>query len=159
MPREALVEPGFEEFAYEDGPLSVGEGRGETPRERLEHRCHQFVANLCRSRRDGVHRTEGPPPPPRYVDHADALRDRFGGELLSKAAGASIRRTKIRRTKIRRTKFIPRIVADHIMMQEDFERLREFLLETDNLPEISGDLRKLIEEEWPELLYKLPPKE
>ena len=78
---------------------------------------------------------------------------------MSKAAGASIRRTKIRKTKIRRTKFIPRIVADHIMMQEDFERLREFLLETDNLPEISGDLRKLIEEEWPELLYKLPPKE
>ena len=55
--------------------------------------------------------------------------------------------------------FTPRIVADHIMMQEDFERLHEFLLETDNLPEISSDLRKLIEEEWPELVYKLPPKE
>ena len=50
------------------------------------------------------------------------------------------------------------IVADHIMMQEDFERLHKFL-ETDNLPEISSDLRKVIEEEWPELVYKLPPKE
>ena len=44
------------------------------------------------------------------------------------------------------------------MMQEDYERLHEFLLETDNLSEISNDLRKMIEEEWPELVYKLPPK-
>jgi hypothetical protein len=82
----------------------------------------------------------------RNADHADAFRERFGGELLSNA---------------RRTKriFTPRIVADHIMMQEDFERLHEFLLESDNLPEISSDLRKVIEEEWPELVYKLPPKE
>ena len=49
-------------------------------------------------------------------------------------------------------------VADHIIMQEDFDRLHKFL-ETDNLPEISSDLRKVIEEEWPELVYKLPPKE
>ena len=47
MPREELVEPGFEEFAYEDGRFPIGEGRGET-RVRAE-----FVANLCRSRRDG----------------------------------------------------------------------------------------------------------
>jgi hypothetical protein len=52
----------------------------------------------------------------------------------------------------------PRIVTDHIMMQEDYERLHEFLLETDNLSEISNDLRKVIEEEWPELVYKLPSK-
>jgi hypothetical protein len=52
----------------------------------------------------------------------------------------------------------PRIVTDHIMMREDYERLHEFLLETDNLSEISNDLRKVIEEEWPELVYKLPPK-
>lgn len=44
------------------------------------------------------------------------------------------------------------------MMQEDYERLHEFLLETENLSEISDDLRKVIEEEWPELVYKLPPK-
>ena len=52
----------------------------------------------------------------------------------------------------------PRIVTDHIMMQEDYERLHEFLLATDKLLEISNDLRKVIEEEWPELVYKLPPK-
>src|SRR5215212_7801872 len=27
VPREAFVEPGFEEFAYEDGPLPIGEGQ------------------------------------------------------------------------------------------------------------------------------------
>src|SRR5579859_6556422 len=27
VPREEFVEPGFEEFAYEDGPLPIGEGQ------------------------------------------------------------------------------------------------------------------------------------
>src|SRR5882724_4668146 len=27
VPREAFVEPGFEEFAYDDGPLPIGEGQ------------------------------------------------------------------------------------------------------------------------------------
>jgi protein-L-isoaspartate O-methyltransferase len=27
VPREAFVEAGFEEFAYEDGPLPIGEGQ------------------------------------------------------------------------------------------------------------------------------------
>src|SRR3954452_19948923 len=27
VPRERFVEPGFEEFAYEDGPLPIGEGQ------------------------------------------------------------------------------------------------------------------------------------
>jgi hypothetical protein len=54
--------------------------------------------------------------------------------------------------------YAPRIVSDHIMVQEDFERLHKFLLETDGLPEVSDDMRQLVEEEWPELVYKLPPK-
>src|ERR671931_1438211 len=27
VPREVFVEPGYEEFAYEDGPLPIGEGQ------------------------------------------------------------------------------------------------------------------------------------
>jgi hypothetical protein len=54
--------------------------------------------------------------------------------------------------------YAPRIVADHIMLQEDFERLHKFLLETEDLSEVSDDIRKLVEEEWPELVHKLPPK-
>jgi hypothetical protein len=44
------------------------------------------------------------------------------------------------------------------MVQEDFERLHKFLLDTECLPEVSNDMRELVEEEWPELAHKLPPK-
>ena len=44
------------------------------------------------------------------------------------------------------------------MVQEDFERLHKFLLEMEGLSEVSDDMRELIEEEWPELAHKLPPK-
>ena len=54
--------------------------------------------------------------------------------------------------------FAPRIISDHIMVQEDFERLHKFLLETEGIPEVSDDMRELVEEEWPELVHKLPPK-
>jgi hypothetical protein len=41
---------------------------------------------------------------------------------------------------------------------ESGRHLHKFLLETDNLPEISSDLREMIEEEWPELVYSCRPK-
>jgi hypothetical protein len=53
---------------------------------------------------------------------------------------------------------LPRIISDHVMVQEDFERLHKFLLETEGLSEVSDDMRQLIEQEWPELVHKLPPK-
>jgi len=54
--------------------------------------------------------------------------------------------------------YAPRIISDHIMVQEDFERLHMFLIETEGLSEVSDDMRELVEEEWPELVHKLPPK-
>ncbi len=60
--------------------------------------------------------------------------------------------------KSKRIIFAPRIISDHIMVQEDFERLHKFLLETESLSEVSDDMRELVEEEWPELVHKLPPK-
>ena len=54
--------------------------------------------------------------------------------------------------------YAPRIVTDHIMLQEDFERLHKFLLEIEDISEVSDDIRELVEEEWPELVPKLPPK-
>jgi hypothetical protein len=54
--------------------------------------------------------------------------------------------------------YATRIIFDHIMMQEDFERLYKFLLETEGLSEVSDDMRELVEQEWPELVHKLPPK-
>jgi hypothetical protein len=46
--------------------------------------------------------------------------------------------------------YAPRVISDHIMVQEDFERLHKFLLETESLPEVSDDMRELVEDEWPE---------
>ncbi len=54
--------------------------------------------------------------------------------------------------------YAPRVVADRIMMQDDFVRLHKFLLETDTIPDISDDVREVVEKEWPELAHKLPPK-
>jgi hypothetical protein len=54
--------------------------------------------------------------------------------------------------------YAPRLISDHIMVQEDFERLHKFLLETEGLSEVSDDMRQLVEDEWPELVHKLPPK-
>jgi hypothetical protein len=54
--------------------------------------------------------------------------------------------------------YAPRVISDHIMLQEDFERLHKLLLETESLPEVSDDMRELVEDEWPELVQKLPPK-
>lgn len=59
-------------------------------------------------------------------------------------------------SKLRRI-YAPRLISDHIMVQEDFERLHKFLLEIDHLSEVSDDMRKLVEDEWPELVHKLPP--
>ena len=44
------------------------------------------------------------------------------------------------------------------MVQEDFNRLHKFLLETENLSEVSDGMRELVEEEWHELVHKLPPR-
>ena len=50
--------------------------------------------------------------------------------------------------------YAPRVVADRIMMQDDFVQLHKFLLETDTIPEISDEVREVVEKEW----RKLPPR-
>ena len=120
---------GFEEFHRERGiPIRPGRGR---------HEATQFYVRFCFPN----------------AAAADAFRNRFGGERLTYT------RTKTRASK-RKSKRIyePRIVADHVMVQEDFERLHKFLLETDDFSDITDDLREVIEEEWPELAHKLLPK-
>jgi len=71
--------------------------------------------------------------------------------------GGVLRGLVMRASKPKRI-YAPRIISDHIMVQEDFERLHKFLLEMEGLSEISDDMRELVEEEWPELVHKLPPK-
>jgi len=121
----------FEAFHRELGiPIRRGRGR---------HEAEQFHVRFCFP----------------HATAADAFRDRFGGERLTYTPQKS--RPGALKLKANRI-YAPRIISDHIMVQEDFERLHKFLLETERLSEVSDDMRELVEEEWPELLHKLPPK-
>ena len=113
-----------------DIPIRGGHGR---------HDAEQFYVRFCFP----------------HATAADAFRDRFGDERLTYTPRKLWRLAlKLKSKRI----YAPRIVADHIMMQEDFQRLHKFLSETEGLSEVSDDMRELVEEEWPELLHKLPPK-
>ena len=43
------------------------------------------------------------------------------------------------------------------MQQKEFEQLRRELLKFDRIEASADDMRELIEDVWPELVYKLPP--
>ena len=121
----------FEAFHRELGiPIRRGRGRYET---------EQFYVRFCFP----------------HTTAADAFRDRFGGERLTYTPQKP--RPGALKLKSKRI-YAPRIVTDRIMLQEDFERLHKFLLETEDISEVSDDIRELVEEEWPELVHKLPPK-
>jgi hypothetical protein len=57
-------------------------------------------------------------------------------------------------TKKRRT-YQPRIVGGQVMMPADLKRLHKYMLDIEH---ISDEMRAVVEELWPELAYKLPPK-
>jgi hypothetical protein len=82
---------------------------------------------------------------------------RFRAEPIHKTRRARAPKVTASKLKPKRL-YAPRIISDHSMVEEDFERLYKFLLETECLPEVSDDMRELIESEWPELVHKLPPK-
>ena len=52
----------------------------------------------------------------------------------------------------------PRIFQGRVMEQEDFEKLHEELLLFARIGPVTNEMRKLIEETWPEFVDKLPPK-
>jgi hypothetical protein len=85
---------------------------------------------------------------------------KVGSETCRSFANQSARIAALKKVIASKPKriYAPRIISDHIMMQEDFERLYKFLLETEGLSEVSDDMRELVEQEWPELVHKLPPK-
>ena len=60
-------------------------------------------------------------------------------------------------TKKRRT-YQPRIGGDKVMMPADLKRLHKYMLEIEHIGIISDEMREVIEELWPELAHKLPPK-
>jgi hypothetical protein len=74
---------------------------------------------------------------------------RHGGLRQKLAAGVTM--TEKRRT------YHPRIVGDKVMMPADLEMLHQELL-FDHIEHITDELRAVIEDLWPELVHKLPPK-
>ena len=60
-------------------------------------------------------------------------------------------------TKKRRA-YISRVVGDQVMTSADLERLHKELLEYERIDFISDEMRAVIEDLWPELVHKLPPK-
>ena len=76
------------------------------------------------------------------------MRGRDGGVRQELAAGM------IRK---RRT-YLPRIVGDSVMMPADLKRLHKYMLDVEHIGIISDEMREVVEELWPELAHKLPPK-
>ena len=68
-------------------------------------------------------------------------------------------RAKKRPWKKARRIYEPRIFQGRVMEQKELEKLHKELLKFDRIEAISDDMRKLIEDLWPELVHKLPPKE
>jgi len=44
-------------------------------------------------------------------------------------------------------------------MPADLKRLHKYMLDVEHIGIISDEMRKVVEELWPELAHKLPPKE
>jgi hypothetical protein len=59
----------------------------------------------------------------------------------------------------KRRVYISRIVGNQVMTSADLERLHKYMLEIEGIDHISDEMRAVVEELWPELVHKLPPKE
>ena len=60
-------------------------------------------------------------------------------------------------TKKRRT-YKPRIVGGQVMVPANLKRLHKYMLDVEHIGVISDQMREVVEEPWPELVHKLPPK-
>jgi hypothetical protein len=54
--------------------------------------------------------------------------------------------------------YAPRVLSGQVMMPADLRRLHKYMLEIEHISVISDELRAVVEEKWPELAHKLPPK-
>jgi hypothetical protein len=58
----------------------------------------------------------------------------------------------------KRRVYRPRAVGDKVMMPADLKRLHKYMLDIEGVDAISDEMRAVVEELWPELAHKLPPK-
>jgi hypothetical protein len=60
--------------------------------------------------------------------------------------------------KKKRRIYQPRVFDSRVIMADEIERIHKDLLQFERIEAISDPMRELIEELWPELVHKLPPK-
>jgi len=58
----------------------------------------------------------------------------------------------------KRRVYISRVVGNQVMTSADLERLHKYMLEIEGIDHISDEMRAVVEDLWPELAHKLPPK-
>jgi hypothetical protein len=58
----------------------------------------------------------------------------------------------------KRRVYISRVVGNQVMTSADLERLHKYMLDIEGVDAISDEMRAVVEELWPELTHKLPPK-
>jgi hypothetical protein len=58
----------------------------------------------------------------------------------------------------KKRRYEPRVFDGRIIHSADIERIHKEILEFKNIEAVSESMRELIEDLWPELVSKLPPK-
>ena len=58
----------------------------------------------------------------------------------------------------KRRLYKPRLVAGKVMLPADLVRLHKYMVDIEGVDAISDEMRAVVEELWPELAHKLPPK-
>jgi hypothetical protein len=74
---------------------------------------------------------------------------------------AGVRRKLAARMKKKKERriYLPRVLGSgQVMMPADLKRLHKYMLEIEHISVISDEVRTVVEEEWPELAHKLPPR-
>jgi hypothetical protein len=63
-----------------------------------------------------------------------------------------------RRRMTKKHHYEPRVFDGRIMISDEIERIHKEVLSFERIEAVSDPMRELIEDLWPELVHKLPPK-
>ena len=73
-------------------------------------------------------------------------------------AGRSIAKPRIGRNDQEETRYEPRVFDGRIIQSDDIEPIHKGVLDFQRIESISDPMCEFIEDLWPELVHKLPPK-
>jgi hypothetical protein len=59
---------------------------------------------------------------------------------------------------MKRRRYGPRIFDGRVIEHDEIERIHQEVLSFERMEVVSDPMRELIEDVWPELVHKLPPK-